>query len=228
MIRLKDWTVDSIYAVNGFSQMYIYRKPPKHYLEFTNEGKYPVLVIQGYLNKWGFMKGIADEISLHGHPVYVFPQLGNNLKNIAGSAEIVYELIEKENLKNVIIVGHSKGGLIGKYILAFLDKKENVKGVIAIGTPFHGSNAAKPFKILKSNEFDPDNDSIKNLALHQDVNHKIITISASYDNIVRHEKKGSLEGALENIEVKAAGHHKIIYDKEVRQKILSSIEKLSS
>lgn len=228
MIRLKDWTVDSIYAINGFSQMYIYRKPPKHYLEFTDEGKYPVLVIQGYLNKWGFMKRLADEISLLGYPVYVFPQLGNNLKNIAMSAEIVYSLIDKEKLNNVIIVGHSKGGLIGKYILAYLDKKEKVRGVIAIGTPFYGSKAAKIFKILKSNEFEPDNESIKNLQNQKDVNGKIITISASFDNVVRHEKKASLDGALENIEVKTAGHHKVVFDKEVRKKILSSIEKLSA
>lgn len=227
MLRIKDWTVDLLFAANGAAKMYIYRKPPAHYLGFVKDGKYPVIVIPGYMGRWAFMKSIADPISHLGHPVYVLPHLGNNMKDIPTSAKIVYDLINENNLKKVIIVAHSKGGLIGKYLMVHFDKDQKVSGMVTIGTPHMGSNLASYFKFIKSNEFHPSHQMIKELTGYPEVNKRIITISASFDNLVWHEKKAALDGALDNLHVAVAGHHKLIFDKEVREKVISSIERLS-
>lgn len=228
MFKIKDWTLDSLYAIHGFTKMYFYRKPPKHYLGFIKDGKYPIIIIPGYLLRWGFMKSIADKISRLGHPVYVLPHLGNNLKDISSSAKIVKELIEENNLKNIIIVAHSKGGLIGKYLMIHFDGNNRIAGLITIGTPHMGSNLANYFKFVKSNEFHPEHELIQELSKYSEVNKKIITISPSFDNIVLHEKKGTLDGALENIHVAVSGHHRAVFDKEVKAKVIISIEKLSA
>ncbi|MBI2032111.1 MAG: hypothetical protein HYT09_00520 [Candidatus Levybacteria bacterium] len=227
MFKTKDWTFDSLYAIRGFAKMYFYRKPPKHYLGFVKDGKYPIVIIPGYLMRWGFMKSIADKISYLGHPVYVLPHLGNNVNDIPTSAKIVNELIEENNLKNIIIVAHSKGGLIGKYLMINLDRNNRITGLVTIGTPHMGSHLANYFKFIKSNEFHPEHDMIKDLSGHPDINKKIITVSPSFDNLVWHEKKGSLDGALENIHVTVSGHHRVVFDKEVKEKVIASIEKLS-
>lgn len=227
MLRIKDWIVDLLYAAYGATKMYIYRKPPKHYLDYVIDGKNPVIIIPGYLARWAVMKSISDDVSKLGHPVYVLPHLGNNMKDIPSSAKIVYDLISEKNLKNVIIVGHSKGGLIGKYLMVHFDKDQKVVGMITIGTPHMGSNLASYFKFIKSNEFHPTHQIIKELTGYPEVNKRIITISASFDNFVWHENKTILNGALDNLHVAVAGHNRLIFDNEVKEKVIASIEKLS-
>lgn len=218
--------VDSFYAVFGFSLMYLHKDPPKSYLE-NKSNEYSIIILQGVFNRWGFMKKMADDISSLGYSVHVLPQLGNNTKKISDTAKIVNEFIHEKDLKNIIIVGHSKGGLVGKYLLANLDEGKRVKGLVSIATPFHGTYEADRFKLLKVNEFDPKHETIKKLNDQREVNNKIITISPSFDNVVVHEKSGTLNGAFDNLYVKVAGHHKIVFDKETKEKIIESIEKLS-
>jgi pimeloyl-ACP methyl ester carboxylesterase len=206
--------------------MYYYRKPSEKYLTHK-ENKSPIIILQGVFNKWGFMKKMADDLSNLGYSIYVLPELGNNTRNVSDAADIVNGFIRENNLKNVIIVGHSKGGLIGKYILIYFNKEERVKGLVAIATPFYGSKLANVYKFVKSNEYLPDHPTIKELSSHMEVNRKIITINPSEDNIVLSDKGAMLDGALENINVKVAGHHRIVFDKETKEKIIESIEKLS-
>lgn len=124
--------------------MYLHRNPPKHYLGHIIKGKKPIILIPGIMGKWGFLKKLGDKISLEGHPVYIVPKLGYNLANIPTAAKIVEEIIDENNLKDVIIVAHSKGGLIGEYLLT-CDKR--VEKLIAIATPFYGSHLAKFFRL---------------------------------------------------------------------------------
>jgi triacylglycerol lipase len=225
--KIKVWLIDSVYAVYGFILMYLFWNPPRIYIKNSNSGKCPIIILPGYLVKWGFMKKIADEISSLGHPVYVIKELGNNIKDVAISAKIVSDFISKNKLKDVVIIGRSKGGLIGKYNLVHFNKENNVKGLIAIATPFHGSKLANFYKFIKSNEFSPDHPTIRELTMHPGVNKKIITINPSSDNIVLSEKSTELDGALENIEVKVAGHHRIVFDKVTIKEIKSSIKKFN-
>lgn len=217
--------VDSFYAAYGFSKMYFYRKPPEKYVKDVKDGLNPIIILPGYLVRWAFMKNIADAVSSLGHSVYVVRELKNNTKNVADSAKIVSDFIEKNNLKNVVIVGRSKGGLIGKYILVHFNKENRVKGMIAIATPFYGSKLANYYKFIKSNEYYPQHPIIKELSEHQEVNNKIVTINPSDDNIVLSDKGTYLDGALENIDVKVAGHHKVVFDKEAINKVVFSIDK---
>ena len=68
--------------VKGALQGILYHTPPKHYLEYTEEGKVPVILIPGVLCKWSFLKHLGDKMSLAGHPVYIVPELGYNLFNM--------------------------------------------------------------------------------------------------------------------------------------------------
>lgn len=73
--------------------MYFRHQTPKHYLEYVVKGKAPVIILPALLSRWGFLKPLGDYISLRGHPTYVVPKLGNNLKDIPRSAELVRDLI---------------------------------------------------------------------------------------------------------------------------------------
>jgi alpha-beta hydrolase superfamily lysophospholipase len=223
--NFKAWFLDSIYATRGFIQMYLYKNPPKKYLNHQANKNFPIIVLQGYMDRWGFIKNLADEISDAGFPVYIIPKLGNNLRDISDSAEIVNKLIERNKLKNVVIVGHSKGGLIGKYLLVNKNKENKILGLITISTPHVGSRMARYFSFLKSNEFQPENEIIQDLWSHHEVNKKIIAIFPKIDNVVWVGKRYKLDGAKDNIVLDSYGHHRILFDKKAQDKVIASINR---
>lgn len=227
MKKLTTWIKDYAHLFSQGTIMYFKHTPPTHYLGHIVDGKVPVIIIPGIFGRWAFLKPIADHISLLGHPVYIVPKLGNNVGDIPSSAKKVQEVLEENNLKNIVIVAHSKGGLISKYLMLNNDPERRIKGLIAVATPFYGSSMGSfiPHRSIK--ELGPNSEIIQFLEQHSDINKKIISIIPSYDNHVWHKEGSYLEGAMDNIEVEVAGHHRILNDKIVWKKIIECIEKIT-
>lgn len=226
MKKISYWIIDYCYLLVGKIFMYVYKNPPKQYLNNVVKRKNPVILIPGNSNKWGFLKIIADTMSNLGHPVYIPHKLGSNLFNISTSAEIVREIIDKNNLKKVILLGHSKGGIIGKYILIHENKDDRIKCLIAIGAPFSGSNIVVHLPFRSIRELSPASEIIQQMNSNSKVNSKIVSIMPEFDNHVWHEKGSYLEGAS-NIKIPVKGHHKIVFDKTAIKKITELIEKFN-
>lgn len=205
--------------------MLVHKNPPKHFLSLAAKGKTSVILIPGISNKWGFLKKLGDSISAKGYPVYVVKKLKFNLFDIPTSAKIVREIIDKNNLEKAVIVGHSKGGLIGKYCLIRENKDNKVKGLIAVGAPFSGSLLAK-ISPASHKELTPESKIIKSLNSNKKVNSRIISIMPVFDNHVWHKNGSYLKGAI-NITVPIKGHHKIVFDKMSISKIAGQIEKFN-
>ena len=219
--KINDWVKDYWYALGPHLSV---AKVPESYLNNAKEGKAPVVLIPGLLEKYHFLKAIGDSLSKEGHPVYIIKKLGRNVKTISDSATIVKELINEEQLKDVIVVAHSKGGLIGKYLLAFENADNKIKKVIAIASPWKGSIFLKisPHKSFK--ELRPKSGLIKKLGEQKQVNSKIVSIYGISDNVVWPVDSCNLEGA-KNIQVDIHGHHKILFDKKVIDIVMSEVEK---
>jgi triacylglycerol lipase len=216
------WIDDYFYLVKG--RLSIFIKPPKHFIDHILSHRPTVILIPGVHEKWQVLKTIADPISLTGCPVYVVERLGYNTKAIDYSAKLIRKLIEEKNLNNIIIVAHSKGGLIAKYLLAFDNKDERVKKVITIATPFHGSQLAEFLPVKAYKELKPGSPMIEKLNFQTAVNNKIISIFGTFDNHVWPTESCRLERA-KNIQVDVFGHHKILFDEQVKKIILDEIEK---
>jgi triacylglycerol lipase len=216
----KHWIKDYLHLVQGHWRMFKYKEPPKHYLGHVVKGKAPLILIPGVTSTWPFLKPIADKLSHSGHPVYILPRLGNNTFQISVSAKIVRDLIDKKDLKNAVIIAHSKGGLIGKKTLISYNKDNRIKKLIAIATPFGGSGIVKylPVKFLK--ELHPKNKTLLNLQKNTKVNAKIVSIYGLWDNHVWPTESCYLKGA-KNIKINILGHHKILSS----GKVLSVIKK---
>ncbi len=224
--KLKAWVEDYVHAANLYGKSFIYRKPPKHYLGHINDTKVPVILIPGINTKWQFLKLIADKISILGHPIYVLRELGYNRKEINTSAKQVRALIDEKDLKNVIILSHSKGGLIGKETLIRLNEDGRILKVIAIATPFLGSNISQlvPDKTVK--ELSPKSQIIQEHNRNFEVNKHIISIYGMYDNHVWPTENSILKGA-ENIQIDVDGHHKILSNPKARDLIIQKIEEIT-
>ncbi len=221
--RIHEWIKDYSHAIHAHAHSVITKKPPKHYLGHIVEGKKPIILIPGYLEKWNFLRALADPLSLKGHPVYILRNLGYNARDIHFSARVVRELIDEKKLKDVILIAHSKGGLIGKHLLAFDNNDGTVKKLIAVATPWAGSQAAKFIPHKSSKELHPHNEAIRALKQKVEVNHKIVSIYGIFDNHVWPTASCHLDGA-KNVEVNTHGHHTILFDKKVVNLIDKEVE----
>lgn len=202
------------------------RRPPSHYLGYVLEGKPPIILLQGFGTSWRTISKLGDFISKLGYPVHVVNKLGQNTRAIPDSAKLVRDHIKKEKLHNVIIVAHSKGGLIGKYLLTYLNKDDRIKGMVAISCPFNGTAMVGLIPWKKAKELDIDSPIISDLASHLEPNKKIISISSKEDENIWSEKGCFLPNALQNIVAHASGHSHLLFVEEGRRLVKESIEKI--
>ena len=223
MKKIFYWINDYLYLLLGKVFMYLYKDPPKHYLDYVVKGKNPVILIPGNSNKWGFLKKLGDSISNLGHPVYISHRLGLNLFDIPTSAKIVRKTIDENKLEKVVLIGHSKGGIVGKYILMHENNDDRINRLIAIAAPFSGTNIVSHLPYESLRELSPKSKIIQELDSNEKVNSKIVSLMPEFDNHVWSEKGSYLKGAL-NIKVPIKGHHKIVFGKDVIKKIIDLIE----
>jgi len=220
------WLVDYGYLLYGSLLGIFYRKPPRRYITDGSKEKPHIILIPGVFNTWAFMKFLADEISRAGYVVHTIPELGYNTFDISYSARIVSEVIEKSDCGKIILVAHSKGGLIGKYFLAHHNANKRVSGMVSIATPYCGSALVKFLPIKALRELEPGSALILDLEKYKGVNGSIVSIFSEYDNHIWSKKGSLLEGA-ENKQMTVDGHHRILFIRETAWAVLDSIKKLS-
>src|SRR5471032_194838 len=84
----------------------------------------PVVILPGIYESWHYLRPIAERLSADGHPVHVIPTLGLNRAPIPATAALVHAQLVDRGLTGEAIVAHSKGGLVGKHVMAVDDRAE--------------------------------------------------------------------------------------------------------
>ena len=219
-INLFYWFLDYIYVAKVEVTSLFNRGNPEQY---RNTGGRTVILLPGVYENWRFMKPVATRLHMDGYDVHVVDGLGYNLGSVEDMGDVVNEYILKNNLRRVVLVSHSKGGLIGKYTLSTFPKKNTISGLVALNSPFSGSRYAYLLPIKSLRIFIPNSPILTTLSNNQLVNERIVSIYGKYDP---HIPGGSnLKGAT-NVQLNTYGHFRIIKEKSVHQAILSAIDSL--
>jgi triacylglycerol lipase len=214
------WFLDYLYV--GFWQVqgFLFRVDPDSYLDPTATQP-PVLLLPGVYERWQFMRPVADLLRRQGHPVHVVTRLNWNTAPVAASADLVADYLQRHDLRGVLVVAHSKGGLIGKYAMLHRDPDRRIDRMIAIATPFAGSAYARFFLLRSIRAFSPGDQTLRTLGEQLEVNTRISSIWAAYDP---HIPGGSrLEGAT-NVVLRSAGHFRILG----RRDLLDEVERAAA
>ena len=192
----------------------------EHYTRPARPRPPTVLLIPGVYEPWQFMRPLAAMLHRHGHPVHVVRKLGYNRGTIAAMARLVADHLVEQDLHDVVLVAHSKGGLIGKYTMLHHDPDGRILGLVAINTPFGGSSLARWIPIPTLREFVPTDATLAALTAELVVNARITSVSGPFDP---HIPGGSdLEGAT-NVHVRTPGHFRILADPELDSIILRAL-----
>ncbi len=188
---------------------------------YADGEKMPVVILPGVYETWHYLRPVADALSAAGHPVHVMSVLGINHRPIPASAQLVWKRILELDLTGFAIVAHSKGGIIGKHLLAIEDTDRRIDRVVAIASPFSGTRMARLTIPAAVREFRPDDPTISKLVAVQTVNSRIISIEPSWDPHI--PDGATLEGAR-TVKLPVVGHFRILLHPDLPQLVIDEIE----
>jgi hypothetical protein len=189
--------------------------------EFATGTKRPVVILPGVYETWHYLRPVAEALNRAGHPVQVLPELGLNNRTIPVTARQVWRVLVERNLHDVALVAHSKGGLVGKHLLAFDDREGRIDRLVAIASPFSGTSMAQ-LGILAMREFRPGVPVISSLVAESSVNRHITSIYPRVDN---HIPEGSRVEGGRNIELEGTGHFRILLNPALPEVVVREVER---
>jgi pimeloyl-ACP methyl ester carboxylesterase len=223
MRRLATIAADWLNVAVRWPRSILDRTPPDAY---DNGDRVPVIVLPGIWEPWRFMLPLAKVLHAEGHPIYPVPGLRLNGAPLDASAEKVAEALSEHDAPRVVLVAHSKGGLVGKQLMLHPKVGHRVAGLVALCSPFGGSTLSLP--VLARTPlglFSPANSALTALAAEQAVNAKIVSIGSSYDEMVPNGTH--LEGAR-NITLEMAGHFRPLVSPSVQQLVLQEVRRFDT
>ncbi|MEN0102040.1 MAG: alpha/beta hydrolase [Curtobacterium sp.] len=179
-----------------------------------------VVVIPGVYETWHFMRPLMDALHDRGHPVHVVAVLRHNVRPVPVSAADVMAYLVEHDLRDVVIVAHSKGGLIGKYAMTELDGDGRIDRMVAVSTPFAGSVLADLAPVPHLRVFRATDPVLAGLAQQLETNSRITSVYGVFDTLI---PGGSELTGARNVRVPVGGHFRILGDPSTRDVVLDAV-----
>ncbi|KTS70228.1 acetyltransferase and hydrolase with the alpha/beta hydrolase fold protein [Microbacterium testaceum] len=212
------WVRDYVYASSAQARAVRRRGLP----ETLTEGEgVPILLLPGIYETWRFLEPLARALHDRGHPVHVVTELGGNRRPVAEAAERVARLLIARDLRDVVIVAHSKGGLIGKHVMAFDPAGERIRAMVAVATPFGGSRYSRLMPTPSLRAFRSGDATMRALAASADTNTRITSIYGTFDP---HIPEGSELAGAKNVRLSTGGHFRVLADPRVVAEVIRVAE----
>jgi alpha-beta hydrolase superfamily lysophospholipase len=205
------WALDYVAAVRWQVGPLLRHHDATDYLTGT-PGRRPVVVLPGIWETWRFLLPLVERLHRAGHAVHAVTSLRTNSATVDSSADVVETYLRDHDLQDVLIVAHSKGGLIGKEVMLRPGSGPRIRGMLAISTPFSGSVYARYLLLPSLRAFSPTDPTTVRLSADRRVNARITSVWAAFDP---HIPGGSRLPGAENVRIEDGGHFRILRNPEV-------------
>jgi len=189
----------------------------------------PVLLLHGVLCNAGVWEAFRRYLRQRGiGPVYALsygPPLGSIDDFADQTALKIDAILAATGARQVVIVGHSMGGLVARaYLRRFGGAK--VRRLITIATPHQGSRHAYMMMGTSLSQLRPGNPWLKALVQHGRTADEppIVSLWSRHDSMVTPQTSSVLERA-ENIALTGIGHNALLRDRAVFARVAEEIER---
>ncbi|NAZ84417.1 alpha/beta hydrolase [Kineococcus sp. R8] len=186
-------------------------------------GFVPVVLVPGVYESWRFLQPLTEALHAAGHPVHVVDDLGFNGGDIAEAAERVRRSVDEAGVgpaSGVALVGHSKGGLIGKQVLVRHNADGRFRQLVTVNTPFAGSVRARWLPLPALRVFVPGSPLLRDLAVATHVDAAITSVFSAVDPVV--PGNDELPGAT-NVRLDTVGHFRVLSDPRLHEVVLRAL-----
>ncbi len=219
VLRTASWWVrDYLYAAVWQLRAFFDRTDPA---SFSSGSGTPLVMLPGVYETWKFLEPLIAALHARGHPVYVVDLTRRNQDPIDDLARHVEDYLIASGLEDVVLVAHSKGGLVGKRVMANAAASRRVRGMVAVATPFKGSAYARFMVGRTLRSFSPANAAIASLTRETEVNARIVSVYGRFDP---HIPEGSELTGAKNVRLDDGGHFRILANPRVIAEITALTE----
>ena len=172
---------------------------------------------------------IVTELTLCGYDVVRFKQCNYGWGDIAHNGKKLARLVESlkytNNYSEIVIIGHSLGGLIARYADMHITMKwpvpsvPSIDAIVTLGTPHYGVRYGRAAFFSKSaKQMDCDSRFLKMLnANHRQHSSRYYCVGAKYDQLVPHSS--AIWDRAEHNETFKTEHLGLIFDKKIAKSI---------
>ncbi len=167
----------------------------------------PVAVLlPGIWEPWEMLIPWGRALSEAGYEVRMVPALDRQFGAIEDLAETLDDFLAEQELENVVVVAHSKGGLVAKQSMLG-PQKHRIAKLVAVGTPFEGAPIVKwAPKFLRVDSLAPSSPEITRLVEQGDADPRTISVQAKWDQSV---PRTYVSGG-KNLVVPVVGHNALL------------------
>lgn len=213
-------------------------RPPE---AFASGTRVPVLLLPGIYETWFLLEPLARVLHRAGHPVLTVPGLRYNTSALDESSRVVAARLDELGLDHVVLVAHSKGGLVGKLLLTrrattgpratgsgggtveVRTNRTDVLGMVAVNTPFAGSVYATYFPSRPVRALSPRFPAMRALAREVAAHGRIVSVYGLFDP---HVPGGSPLVGATNVQLPVMGHFRTVAHPAVQRAVLEHVERL--
>ncbi len=185
------------------------RHGPEDLAEPASQVGRPVVLVPGVYEAWTFMRPLARRLHARGLRVHAVPGLGANRAPIDRQAVTLGRFLEEQDLRDVLLVAHSKGGLIGKLVMLRPGPGSRVTHMISLNTPYDGSALAWAFPTPAVFALRPSARAVRDLATERSVNQRVTAVRSVWDP---HVPAGSMLNGDADVVVPTPGHFRPLVD----------------
>ncbi len=199
---------------------------PLKYISFTIKCRQPtdtaVLLIHGYCRNqtdWWWLRKQLKNQNFHLFTVNLSPDLASIAQIALDSLpQKVASIRQQTNCKNLILLGHSMGGLVASYYKEFLDNDHIVRAVITLGSPLYGTKVSVMGAGENAKDMCPDTKFLAELHARMDnTPQQYFQIASQLDNLIFPWRSALLTGSPTNQQLilPMCGHLALLHATEV-------------
>lgn len=196
----------------------------------------PIVLVPGFLCNRGYYGKFRRFLARHGYgtsyTVSLEPTFGSIEDNAGHLANFVEQVCEASGQDQVVLIGHSMGGVVIRVYLDQMDGARRVARAIALGSPFGGTVLAKGPSALGENlrQMIVGNDWLAALKAResQPCAAPFTAIWSPHDSIVA-PQAGTMVSATygESIAMPGIGHMEMIVSRPVLETVLTVLNRES-
>jgi hypothetical protein len=193
--------------------------------DYRSGDRQPIVVVPGVYETWHFMRPLMDALHDRGHPVFVVTTLRHNVRPVRDGARLVMDVVRDEDLHDVLVLSHSKGGLIGKYAMTQLDPEHRIDRMVAVAGPFAGSRYARYAPTPTLRAFSVHDPTLAALLADVAQNSRITSVYGVFDTMI---PEGSALAGATNVQLPVGGHFRILSDPRTYRAVLDAVDPTAS
>lgn len=186
----------------GYLLGFIFELPSK-----KTGSKRPVVLIPGFFGRsWNFFR-LRRHFMKNGHPVYL-PKMGFQVGSIYKKSERLAQYLEKNDIRDCYIIGHSMGGLITASM--GYKGRDRVRKMYTVGSPLKGTYLAILLPIFAATlQMTPYSKFTKNFKLVFSSLSNVQSIFAKGDEVIFPQNSAHM-GRFDDVMVPEYGHLNLI------------------